>query len=393
MEVTTAMIEATARRLRLAFIGGGGASMIGPVHRRAALLDERFEIVAGALSSNAERSHAEGLRLGLTRDRCYRSAHEMLDAERPRADGIEAVAIVTPNDSHHPLVMAALGAGLDVICDKPLANTLDDALAIANAADAARRIVCLTHAYSGYPMIRQARAMVAAGEIGEVRSVQIEYYGGGLAARIEDLPDAHKRWRLDPARSGPSLVLADIGTHAHHLAGFVAGKSPVELSADVATLMPGRRAHDYASIRLRWSAGTRGTIVLNQAATGHENHLALRIVGSRASLTWCHRDHNELRVLPLDGPASILSRGQPGLSSLAKHATRIPRTGHPEGLHEAFANLYRETAEAIVARNQGWQSGGDAAVFPTAWDGVSGLRFVEAALRSSAADGQWVACS
>jgi predicted dehydrogenase len=379
------------RPLRLAFIGGAAPSMIGPVHLRAALMDRRFVVVAGVLSRDAARGHAAAAEYGIAPDRSYPSMAAMLDAEARRADGIEAVAIVTPNDTHHGFILAAIEAGLDVMVDKPMANSVAEAEAVLAAATARGVAVAVTHAYSGYPMVREARALVASGRIGALRMLQVEYFGSGLAAPVEAMPDADRRWRLDPARSGPSLVLGDIGTHAHHLACHVAGEPFDAISAEVATLMPGRAVQDYAQARFRLAGGARGSLVACQGAAGMENHILLRIFGSAGHIEWRHAAHNELRLAPLDGYPMTLSRGHPTLSEAATRATRIRRTGHPEGLHEAFANLYLDFAERAAARRLGVAPDPLSIGMPDAQAGLAGLRFVAAALDSNARDGAWVA--
>jgi predicted dehydrogenase len=381
--------EALGRPLRLGFVGGAAPSMIGQVHLRAALMDRRFVVVAGALSRDAARGRAAAGEYGIAPERSYQGVAEMIAAEDARPDGIEAVAIVTPNDTHHRFALAAIEAGLDVMLDKPMTNTVAEAEQVARAATARGVALVLTHGYSGYPMIREARALVAAGRVGAVRSVQVEYLGSGLAARVEDSPDAAKRWRLDPARSGPSLVLGDIGTHAHHLATYVCNEHLASLSAEVGALMPGRRVHDYAQLRFRLASGARGAMTLCQGAAGVENHILLRVIGSKGHLEWHHAAHNELRLCPLDGPPALLSRGQPWLSAAATHATRFRRTGHPEGLHEAFANLYGDLSELAAARRLGMPPDPLATSAPGAREGLDGLRFVAACLASDASGGAW----
>lgn len=384
------IVEALGRPLRLAVIGGAPPSMIGPVQRIGATMDGRFAIVAGVLSSKPDKGRAEGPKLGIAPERSYGTMAEMIEAEQRRADPIEAVSIMTPNDSHHRLAKQAIAAGLDVIIDKPLTNTIEDAEDLAR--DVARSGVafCVTHAYAGYPMLRQARAMVAAGEIGEIRMAHVEYFGSGLAAKVEDSPDAARRWRLNPAISGPSLVLGDIGTHAHHMVCFVTGEAFARISADVRTLMPGRNVTDYASARFHLTRGAPGTFTACQGSAGAENIIQIRVFGSKGHLEWRHAAHNELRFAPLTGYTQILSRGHATLSPAATRATRIRRTGHPEGLHEAFANLYADFAEAVMARRLKRPLDPLAAEFPNVQDGVAGVRFVHAALESSARNGAWV---
>lgn len=383
-------VERLGRRLRLGFIGGAAPSMIGQVHLRGALMDRRFDVVAGVLSRDAARGKAAASDYGIAPERSYGSVEAMIAAEAARPDGIEAVAIVTPNDSHRDFVLAAIAAGLDVMVDKPITNSAAEAEEIARAAAASGVVVCVTHGYSGYPMIREARALVAAGRIGALRAVQVEYLGSGLAAFVEGGADAAKRWRLDPARSGPSLVLGDIGTHAHHLASYVAGEPFAAVSAEVAALMPGRRVHDYAQIRFHLAGGARGAMTLSQGAAGVENHIMLRVIGSDGHLEWRHDRHNELRLAPIEGYPMILSRGHATLSPAATQATRFRRTGHPEGLHEAFANLYADFAEQAAARRLGVAPDPLATTAPGAAEGLAGLRFVEACLASQDADGAWV---
>jgi predicted dehydrogenase len=378
------------RPLRLGFIGGAAPSMIGQVHLRAALMDRCFVVVAGALSRDAARGRAAAAEYCIAPERSYGTVAEMIAREADRPDGIEAVAIVTPNDTHHACALAAIGAGLDVMIDKPMTNTVAEAEEIVRAAEARGVAVCVTHAYSGYPMIREARALVAAGRIGALRAVQVEYLGSGLAAFVEGGPDAAKRWRLDPARSGASLVLGDIGTHAHHLAAYVCGEPIARVSAEVGALMPGRQVHDYAQLRFHLAGGARGAMTLCQGAAGVGNHILLRVIGAEGHLEWRHAAHNELRLCPLDGYPMILSRGHPTLSPAATHATRFRRTGHPEGLHEAFANLYADFAEQAAARRLASAPDPLACTAPGALDGLRGLRFVSACLASKSADGAWV---
>ncbi len=376
------------RKLRLGVIGGGPGSFIGAMHRAAATLDGRFALVAGVLSSDPARALAAGKVVDLPRP--YPTTEAMLEGEAGRADGIDAVAIMTPNDRHYAECRAAIEAGLHVICDKPITNTLAEAQDLEQRAAAGGKVFCLTHGYAGYPMIRQARAMVAAGAVGELRAVQVEYLQSGMATPVEAGPITVKlKWKLDAARSGPSLVLGDIGTHAHHLACFVSGRGVERLCADLGAIVPGRAVDDYGAFLLRLQGNLRGTLLASQALAGTENDIALRVFGESGALYWNHRDHEHLRHAPLGSAVRVLARGDADLLPPARRLQRMSR-GHPEGLLEAFANLYSDAAEAIAARLLGREVDPLALEFPTAAAGVAGMAFVEAALRSRAQDGAWV---
>jgi len=372
------------RKLRLAVLGGGPGSFIGPIHRAAARLDDRFEIVAGVLSSDLARNAEGAAALGI---RAYPSLEALVDGERK----LDAVAIMTPNHRHHAECLAAIEAGLHVICDKPITNSVAEAQDIAKAVRGTMTVFCLTHAYAAYPMIRQARAMVAAGAIGPVRAVQVEYLQAGMAAAVEEGPRTRKLdWKLDPARSGPSLVLGDIGTHAHQLACFVTNGQVTQVSADVGAVVPGRVVDDYAAILWRFDHGARGACVVTQAAAGAENNLTLRVYGEKGMLEWQHAAPNYLRHAPQGAPVQVLGRGDPWLDARALGCIRVSR-GHPEGFTEAFANLYAEFAEAILASRAGTPLA--APWFPTVEDGLHGIRFVEAAVQSSRQSGAWAPCT
>jgi predicted dehydrogenase len=373
----------------LGFIGGAAPAMIGPVHQRAALLDRRFAIVAGAFSGNPAKAAAAAAEYGVATERSYASAEAMFAGEAQRPDGIAAVTIVTPNDSHSRLACAAAEAGLHVMLEKPLANSMQEALAIAQAVFRRGTILCLAHAYSGYPMIREARAQLEAGALGALRMVQVEYFGAGLANFVEAQVDAPRRWRLDPVTSGPSLVLADIGTHAFHLACYVTQEAVVRLSAELGTMQPGRQVQDYANLRFRLAGGARGSLIASQAGAGAENNILLRVWGERGHLEWRHDRHGELRLASRDGFPITLTRQHPLLSSAALTAGR-QRRGHPEGLHEAFANLYQDFAELILARQRGTEPSAQVLSTPSLRDGVLGVRMIQAALDSHSRDGAWV---
>ena len=386
------VVEKLGRRIRLGVVGGGARALIGQVHRSAARLDDRFDVVASVLASTPDQAREQGVQAGIAEDRAYGTLEEMLASETNRDDPIDAVAIMTPNHRHHPQCRAALAQGLHVICDKPMTTSLEDALDLVERVREAGVVFCFTHNYSGFPMVRQARAMVATGELGEIRQVNVEYSQGQLSSYVE--PDAPERlqWRLDRARGGPSAVLGDIGTHAHQLLTFITGMPLVRLSADVGATVPERQNDDYAGMLLRLENGARGTLWVTQAASGSENVLRIKVFGSKGGLEWEQNFPNHLKHMVQSEPARILSRGLPGLSEAAKRASRIP-AGHPEGFHEAFANLYSDASEAIAARISGSEADPLALDFPTVEDGARGMRFIEAALESSTNGGGWIDCS
>lgn len=373
--------------LRLGMVGGGQGAFIGGVHRMAARLDGQWQLVAGALSSDPLRALASADELGLDSSRSYASWQEMARREAARPDGIDAVAIVTPNHLHAPVATAFLEAGIDVICDKPLATSQADARALQALAQRRERLLCLTHTYSGYAMVRQARAMVEAGELGVLRLIQVEYAQDWLAEPIELTGQKQAAWRSDPALAGPAGALGDIGTHAYHLASFVSGLQAESVCAELSSLVPGRRLDDHVQAMLRFPDGVRGLLWASQVATGCENALRLRVYGSRASLEFAQEQPNELLFTPLGGATQRLTRGRVG-SAEAQAATRIP-AGHPEGYLEAFAQLYRDAAEHIRARREGRAVAPASRWLTTAADGVAGLAFVEAVLASHRAGSAW----
>jgi predicted dehydrogenase len=381
---TNSVFNLLGRRLRLAVIGGGPGSFIGAMHRQAARLDDRYELVACALSSDPKRALIAGLGIGVAQERCYPSGQTLIEQEALRAGGAEVVAIMTPNDSHFEFAMLALGKGLDVICDKPMTNTLEQAQALVQQVQTTGLVFCLTHNYTGYPMVRQAKAMVMDGQLGEIRLVQVEYVQGGRAKA----GPGRSAWKEDPARGGPSLVLGDIGTHAHNLLRFMTGLEVDQLAAEVGSIVPGRVTHDFAGAMLRMSNGARGSFWVTQAAAGVENGLRIRVSGSLGSLEWQQEHPQALQFKPLDAPAQVRTPNGPGTLPLAARASRIV-AGHPEGFHEAFANLYTDAAEAIAARRSGQTTDPLAMHFPNANDGLQGLRFVTAAVASSNNQGAW----
>ncbi len=385
MAITGAHV-ARAPRIRLGMVGGGRDAFIGAVHRIAARIDDQYELVAGCFSSDAEKSLASAADLGVPR--AYASFAEMAAKEARRKDGIEAVAIVTPNHMHAPVALQFLKRGIHVICDKPLTHTLAEAKKLARAAEASGVVFALTHNYTGYPMIRQAAAMVAAGELGEIRLVQVEYAQDWLAEPVEETGQKQAGWRTDPARSGAGGSTGDIGTHAFNLANFVSGLSVAELAADLQAFVPGRRVDDNAHVLLRYQGGARGMLWCSQVAAGQENGLRLRIYGTKAGIEWEQENPNYLWVGPLGQAKYRLTRNGAGAGPEAARVSRIP-SGHPEGYLEGFANIYAEAARAIIARRD--DTALDPAVtFPGLKEGLEGVAFVDACVRSSARNAAWV---
>ena len=378
--------------IRYGMVGGGQGAFIGGVHRIAARIDGEFQLVAGALSSDAERSKASGRELGLDPERCYASFSEMAKAEAKRPDGIEAVAIVTPNHVHYPAAKAFLEAGIHVICDKPLTSRLADAKKLAEAAKASGRLFVLTHNYTGYPMVRQAREMIAKGIIGDIRVVHAEYPQDWMTEAVESKQAA---WRTDPKKSGAGGATGDIGTHAYNLARFVTGLELDSLSADLTAFVPGRVLDDNAHVMLRFRnegsvPAARGMLWASQVAPGNENALKLRVYGTKGGLEWEQESPNHLWYTPFGDARRLITRGGAGSGAAAGRVTRIP-PGHPEGYLEGFGNIYAEAARAIRAlRKKGGKVPKDV-VFPTVDDGVEGVAFVEACVKSSKKNGAWTA--
>ncbi|HBU15641.1 MAG TPA: oxidoreductase [Gemmobacter sp.] len=364
-------------------VGGGQGAFIGGVHRIAARLDGAFSLVAGALSSDPVRAQASATELGIARS--YADFRQMAQREARRADGIEAVAIVTPNHMHAGPAIEFLKRGIHVICDKPLTATMAEAKKLAKAAESANALFILTHNYTGYPLIRQARAMVARGDLGAIRLVQVEYVQDWLTQEVR-----HKQaeWRTDPARSGLGGALGDIGTHAYNLAAFVAGVEPEQLAADTSSFVPGRALDDNAHVMLRYAGGAKGMLWASQVAPGHENGLRLRIYGDKGGLDWGQENPNQLWFTPFGEPKRLLTRNAAGAGPEAQRVSRIPG-GHPEGYLEAFATIYTEAARAIWAHQAGLPAP-EGVIYPTLADGLKGMRFVEACVQSARRNSGWV---
>lgn len=374
------------RPLRLGIVGGGPESWIGKMHRNAAELDGWWRCTAGVFSSDPARSRAAGATLGFAPDRSYGTFEEMVAAEAKRPDGIDAVAIMTPNDTHYPVSAAALDAGLDVLCDKPVTHDAAQARDLVSRTASKGRIYAIAHGYTAYPMVRYARQLVQEGKIGALRLVQVEYIQSGMAVRVEDGPQNNRfRWILDPQRSGLALVMSAIGCHAQHLGTFVAGREIGRVMADVGTLLPGRKVVDYVSALIALSDGTRGTFTVTQAAAGGENDIRLRVYGEKGMLEWWHRDPSYLRVAMQGEPVQVVTRGDPFLPPAIVAMNRSPR-GHPEGLREAFANIYAEMAQDRMMRNLG--DGPASFPYPRIEEGAHTMAFIEACIRSSSS-GRW----
>jgi predicted dehydrogenase len=368
-------------------VGGGQGAFIGAVHRIASRIDDQYEVVAGALSSTPKKAVASALEIGIAADRAYGSFEEMAKAEGKRADGIDAVAIVTPNHMHAPVAKAFLKAGIHVISDKPLSLNVKEAKELVALAKKSGLIFAVTHNYTGYPMIRQAREMIAAGELGELRLVQAEYIQDWLTEPLEKTGQKQAGWRTDPKLAGAG-ALGDIGTHAYNLLSFVTGLTTDTLLADLTTFVKGRKLDDNDAVLLRFKGGAKGMLWASQVAVGNENGLTLRVYGTKAGISWRQEDPNYLWFAPFGQPPRRLTRGGHGAGAAAGRMTRVP-SGHPEGYLEGFANIYTEVARAIRAARDGSPLD-PAVVFPTAEDGLKGMEFIEAAVKSSAKGGVWV---
>jgi predicted dehydrogenase len=374
------------RRLRLGMVGGGPGAFIGAVHRIAARLDDRYELVAAALTSDAARNRAAADELHISRS--YGNFREMANAEKERQDRIDVVAIVTPNHLHFAPAKAFLEAGTHVICDKPVTTTLEDAQKLAEIVKRSGLIFGLTHNYTGYPLVRQAREMVRDGALGTLRVIQVEYAQDWLTTKVEATGQKQAEWRTDPARSGPAGSLGDIGTHAFNIAAFVSGLACTEVAADLTAFVPGRRLDDNVQLLLRYEKNVRGMLWASQVAPGNDNHLGLRIYGDKAGIAWNQEKANELLFTPYGEPPRTIARNGAGSLPVAAHASRLP-SGHPEGYLEGFAQLYTDLAEQIHARLENRQPDVAAMLVPGIQDGVDGLRFITAVLASSQNNSAW----
>ncbi len=380
--------DAKSAPIRLGMVGGGQGAFIGAVHRIAARIDGNYDLVAGAFSSTAKKSKDSAKELGIDPDRAYGSWEEMAKAEAKREDGIEAVAIVTPNHVHAGPAVAFLKAGIHVICDKPLASTLADGKKIEKAVKSSGKLFILTHNYTGYPMIRQAQEMVQKGQLGDLRLVQAEYPQDWLTEPLEKTGQKQADWRTDPKRSGAGGCVGDIGTHAYNLARFVTGLELEALSCDLDSFVKGRKLDDNVNAMLRFKGGAKGMLWASQVAPGHENGLKLRVYGTKGGIEWVQADPNYLWYTPFGKPKQLITRGGAGAGKAAERVTRIPG-GHPEGYLEGFANIYTEAAAAIRAARAGKGKPPAGVQFPGIDDGIEGMKFIDACVRSSSKNAAW----
>jgi predicted dehydrogenase len=377
-----------AKRLRLGMVGGGRGAFIGAVHRMAARLDDKYALVAGALSSDPETSRLSGADLGIEEGRAYGSWEEMARAEAGRDDGIDVVSVVTPNHMHFPVARAFLEAGIHVICDKPMTLTLEESRELVRIARASGRVFVLTQNNTGYPMVRQAREMVADGTLGDLRVVRTSYVQDWLATAVDAEGQKQAAWRTDPALAGSGGSIGDIGVHAFNLASFITGLELEAVCADLRSYVPGRRLDDNANVLLRYAGGVTGTLWASQVAPGNYNRLSIGVYGSKGGIEWVGEENDDLTWAPLGEPPRTVTRGGPGARDVANRVTRMPPR-HPEGYIEGFANLYSDAAELIWAAQEGREPDPGATGVPTVEDGARGLAFIEACVASSAAGGVW----
>ncbi|WP_316823216.1 Gfo/Idh/MocA family oxidoreductase [Pedobacter gandavensis] len=378
------------RKMRMGMIGGGKDAFIGAVHRIAANMDGQVEFCCGALSVNPEVGKQSGKELFLDDDRIYENYQEMIEKESqlPADKRIDFVTIVTPNFAHFAPAMMALDHGFNVVIEKPIALSLDEARQLQEKVKETGLVLCLTHTYSGYPMVKQAKAMVKEGKLGAIRKIMVEYPQGWLSTLTEREGNAGAAWRTDPAKSGKSGCMGDIGTHAAQLAEYISGLKISKLCADLNIVVPGRGLDDDGNVLLKFDNGANGVLIASQIAAGEENALKIKVYGEKGGLEWHQMEPNTLIVKWLNEPAQIYRAGQAYLSDIAKHNTRVPG-GHPEGYLEAFANIYRNFALTIGAISQGQQPTEAMLDFPKVEDGVRGMAFIENVVASSASDQKW----
>ena len=377
------------KRIKLGMVGGGEGAFIGEVHRMASRLDDRYILCAGALCSDAKKAVSSALSIGISQERSYSTYQEMAATESDLVDGIEVVAIVTPNHLHHPIAKEFLLAGIHVICDKPMTINTQEARELIDLAKTSNLMLAVTYNYSAYPMIRHARAMVQSGELGKLRVVQTKYTQDWLTEPLENTNHKQAHWRVDPKKSGVGGCVGDIGTHAYHLSCFVTQLKATSLCADLSSFVDGRRLDDNAHIMIRYKGNTKGMIWSSQVAPGNGNNLEIQIYGDKGGLVWRQEQPNELIFSPINKPSQTLLRGSPDLSENANALSRVP-VGHPEGYIEGFANLYREIADALMIYRSGKKPSPGDILFPTGEDGYDGVSFVEAAVQSNNEGSIWI---
>ncbi len=384
-------MDSWKRKLRMGMVGGGQGAFIGGVHRLVAALDGQIELVAGSFSQDPENTRITGKQLYLESDRCYDTYERMAAEEAKRAedDRIDFVSIVTPNVSHFAIAQTFLAAGFHVVCDKPMTHTLDEAKELVSLVEQSSLVFALTHNYTGHPLIRQARQMFQAGEMGTVRKAIVEYLQDFLMVPHEKLGQKQAEWRVDPKRSGIGGTMGDVGTHCVNLLEYVTGDPISELCADKSTFLPDRVLDEDVNALLRFRGGGKGVLSISQVATGEENGLILRVYGSEGAIKWAQENPNYLEVYRYGEPRQMLTRGQGYLSDAAAAATRIP-TGHPEGYLEAFGNIYVGVAEAIRCHIDGNPMKADEYNFPTVSDGLRGMQFIYSAVESAENNSTWV---
>ena len=370
-------------------VGGGKNAFIGGVHRIALRLDGHYELVAGSFSSNFDNSKETGKDLGLADDRVYETYQEMAEKESSRSDGIDVVAIVTPNHLHVPIAKIFAEKGINIICDKPLALSSEEAIDLKNIVEDKKIIFALTHNYTGYPMVRHARSLIKKNELGSLRVVQAEYPQDWLTTKAEDSGLKQAEWRTDPKRSGRGGSIGDIGTHAFNLIRYITGLEVDELSADIHTFVKGRLLDDNAQIMLRFKDGAKGALWSSQVAVGNENNLKIRIYGESGGIEWKQEDPNYLYYTKFGQPTQKITRGSDSTSKEAKNVTRIP-PGHPEGYLEGFANIYSDVYKELYAHINGQKYDKSNNCYPNIYDGIEGMKFIETVLESNNNNGKWI---
>lgn len=378
-------------KIRLGMIGGGEGSFIGAVHRIAARMDNEYDLVAGAFSSDPQKSRSTGTLLGIAESRVYENFAQMIDSEAalPEDKRIQVVSIVTPNHLHFEPAALALDNGFNVILDKPATFTLAQALELKEIIDRTDTLFCLTHTYTGYPMIKEARHIVASGKLGDIKKVYVEYPQGWLSRYEEGTENKQASWRTDPQKSGIAGAMGDIGTHAFNLAEYVSTLKVSKICADINTVVSGRKLDDDGAVLLKFSNGASGVLIATQIAAGEENNLRIRVYGSLGGLEWQQDDANTLKIKWLDKPAEILRTGGAYLSSFSKHNTRVP-SGHPEGYLEAFANIYRNFALTLGSKISGTIVQEEWLDFPGIEEGIRGMAFIEHVIKSGKSESKWI---